>query len=177
MEKSPMSHRMKITLPDPLMAELKELAARNGEPVARVAAEMVRRQIADRVATGPDHFDTSTLAATDDEDLDRRAPWIEPIFGASAWRMETWRSIVALHERYPRELGHLKDGWWDNTAHVETLCALVAWRKWIDQGANDPREELAFHVQLTDYAHELRQEGGGVTRAWKPAAPPDNWVY
>jgi hypothetical protein len=36
-----------------------------------------------------------------------------------------WGSIVALHGRYPRALEHLKEGWWEDAAHVETLCALV----------------------------------------------------
>lgn len=87
-----------------------------------------------------------------------------------------WGSIVALYGRYPRELAHLKDGWWEDSSHLETLCALVAWRDWIDQVADDRRHELAFHVQLGDYSRELRQEGGGVTRAWVPGAPPDGWT-
>jgi hypothetical protein len=53
----------------------------------------------------------------------------------------------------------------------------VVWRDWIDTAADDPRHELAFHAQLADYGRELRQEGGGVDRAWKPGAPPDGWVY
>jgi hypothetical protein len=76
----------------------------------------------------------------------------------------------------PRELAYLKDGWWGDSSHVETLCALVVWRDWIDQVADDPRHELAFHVQLGDYSRELRQEGGGVTRAWVPGAAPDEWT-
>jgi len=35
-----------------------------------------------------------------------------------------WSSIVALHGRYPQALAHLKDGWWKDSAHVETLCAV-----------------------------------------------------
>jgi hypothetical protein len=81
-----------------------------------------------------------------------------------------WGSIVALYGRYPHALAHLKDVWWEGATHVETLCALVVWRDWIDQAAEDPRHELAFHAQLSDYSRELRQEGGGVTRAWQPAA-------
>ncbi len=64
-----------------------------------------------------------------------------------------WGSIVALHGRYPRHLEHLKDGWWDDEATAETLCALAVWRAEIDQHGRDPREELAFHHQLADYAH------------------------
>jgi hypothetical protein len=86
-------------------------------------------------------------------------------------------SIVALHGRCPRALEHLKDGWWEDAAHVETLCALVIWRDWIDQEADDPRYELAFQAQLADYERELRQEGGGVTRAWRPGPAPDEWAF
>jgi len=35
-----------------------------------------------------------------------------------------WGSIVALYGRYPHALAHLKDGWWEDAAHVEVLCAL-----------------------------------------------------
>ena len=65
----------------------------------------------------------------------------------------------------------------ESEAHVETLWALVVWRQWIDDAGRDPREELAFQVQLSDYGLALRQEGGGVTRAWKPGAAPDEWRY
>jgi hypothetical protein len=51
------------------------------------------------------------------------------------------------------------------------------WRQWIDDAGRDPREELAFQVQLSDYGLALRQEGGGVTRAWKPGPAPDEWRY
>jgi hypothetical protein len=108
--------------------------------------------------------------------LDRRAPWIEPFYDQQGWRTQMWGSIVALYGRYPRALQHLKDGWWEDASHVETLCALVVWRDWINQEADDPRHELAFQAQLADYERELRQEGGGVTQVWEPGAPPDEWV-
>jgi hypothetical protein len=172
-----MSYRMKITLPDPTMAQLQQLATSNGEPVSRVAAHMVCNQVASLDTAGRNPVPTQELPATYDDDPDRRAPWIEPFMGDQAWRLQMWGSIVALYGRYPRELEHLKDGWWNDAAHVETLCALVVWRDWIDAAANDPRHELAFHAQLSDYSRELRQEGGGVTRTWKPGAPPDDWIY
>jgi hypothetical protein len=37
--------------------------------------------------------------------------------------------------------------------HLETLSALAVWRQWIDDAGGDPREELAFHVQLANYGH------------------------
>lgn len=36
-------------------------------------------------------------------------------------------------------------------------------------------DELAFQYQLADYAQRLRQQGGGVTKTWKPGAPPPEW--
>ncbi|HUB73079.1 MAG TPA: hypothetical protein VL979_03445 [Solirubrobacteraceae bacterium] len=172
-----MSQRLKITLSDAVMAELRSRAERAGEPVARIAAHMVSQLAehnpdADRAAaTAP------AVIADDDFDADRHAPWIEPVMGDPAWRRRMWGSIVALHGRYPQALTHLKDGWWKDASHVETLCALVVWRDWIDIAADDPRHELAFQAQLTDYGQALRQEGGSITSAWTPGAAPDEWTY
>jgi hypothetical protein len=104
-----------------------------------------------------------------------RAPWLEPYGGDEDWRTEMWGQIVALHGRYPKALGALKKGWWIDDAQTETLCALVVWRAELDDAGVDPRDELAFQTQLSDYAHVLRQEGGGVTKAWKPGPPPAEW--
>jgi hypothetical protein len=104
-----------------------------------------------------------------------RARWLEPYGGSASWRAEMWGAIVALHGRYPRALGALKDGWWTDEVHTETLCALATWRAEIDDAGQDPREELAFQAQLADYAHVLRGEGGGVAKAWTPGAPPAEW--
>ena len=171
-----MSQRLKITLSDAAMDELRHRAERAGEPVARIAAQMVSRP----AEHNPDanSVPASTPAAIEDDDLsvDRHAPWIEPVMGDPAWRRRMWGSIVALHGRYPQALAHLKDGWWEDSSHVETLCALVVWRDWIDVAADDPRHELAFQAQLADYGQVLRQEGGSVTSAWKPGAPPMAWI-
>ncbi|MGO8905189.1 MAG: hypothetical protein ACLQMH_06130 [Solirubrobacteraceae bacterium] len=67
------------------------------------------------------------------------------------------RYAVALHGRYPRHLQDLKHGWWTDEVHTETLCAPAVWRAEIDDAGQDPREELAFHAQLADYANKLRQ--------------------
>jgi hypothetical protein len=117
---------------------------RAGEPVARIAAQMVS-QLAGRNLDA-DRPAASTPAAIEDDDLDvdRHAPWIEPVMGDPVWRRRMWGAIVALHGRYPQALAHLKDGWWEDSTHVETLCALVVWRDWIDVAADDPRFELAF---------------------------------
>jgi CopG-like RHH_1 or ribbon-helix-helix domain, RHH_5 len=175
-----MSRRLKITLPDGLAAQLDELAANTGEPVARLAGQMVRQGIAE-AAPNEVRQPRAELApvlpdAPNEDELGQRAPWLEPYGGDREWRSWMWGGIVALHGRYPTALAELKYGWWESEAHVETLCALVVWRQWIDDACRDPREELAFQVNLSDYGHTLRQEGGGVTRAWKPGAPPDGWA-
>jgi hypothetical protein len=169
-----MSYRMKITLPDPTMAQLEALAEQRGEPASRIAAQMVCAGLAE--GKEPRRDDSSISASSPATAPDRNAPWIEPVLGDPEWRSYMWGSIVALYGRYPHALARLKDGWWEDAAHVEVLCALVVWRDWIDQVAEDPRHELAFHAQLSDYSRELRQEGGGVTRAWQPGAAPDGWA-
>jgi hypothetical protein len=122
-----MSQRLKITLSDTVMAELRSMAARDGVPVARIAAERIARVepvngSADSTALSP------TLIGNDDDlPADKHAPWIEPVMGDVEWRRRTWGSIVALHGRYPRRLAHLKEGWWKDSSHVKTLAALVVW--------------------------------------------------
>ena len=54
--------------------------------------------------------------------------------------------------------------------------AVLDRRPEIDDGGEDPREELAFHAQLNNYAQTVRQQSGGVARAWKPGAPPAAWA-
>ncbi len=171
-----MSRRIKMTLPDPLVAQLEALAEARGEPTSRVAAQLVCAEIEKRIGEQTGQAIVPFVETAVAPDMDRRAPWIEPFYDQEEWRTQMWGSIVALYGRYPRALEHLKDGWWEDATHVETLCALVVWRDWIDQEADDPRHELAFQAQLADYGRGLRQEGGGVTRAWRPGAPPDEWA-
>lgn len=177
-----MSRRLKITLPETVAVQLDELVATTGEPAARLAGQMVRGGIADAAAGGHVRAQLARPApalhnAPEDEEPNQRAPWLAPYGGDREWRSWMWGSIVALHGRYPTALAELKDGWWESEAHVETLCALVIWRQRIDDACRDPLKELAFQVNLSDYGHTLRQEGGGVTRAWRPGSPPDGWIY
>lgn len=177
-----MSRRLKITLPDGLAAQLDELAANTGDPVASLAGQMVRQGIAEAAAGGQVRAPRARPApvapdSSDGEESDQRAPWLEPYGGDREWRSWMWGGIVALHGRYPTVLAGLKNGWWESEAHVETLCAFVVWRQMIDDTCRDPREELTFQVSLADYGHTLRQEGGSVTDAWKPGAPPARWAY
>jgi hypothetical protein len=169
-----MSQRLKITLSNAVMTELRGVAARDGVPIARVAAE----RVAQTMPTDRRNDGTDPLPALIDDDLidDRHAPWIEPVMGDLEWRRRMWGSIAALYGRYPRQLAYLREGWWKDSSHVEALCALVVWRDWIDVAAEDPRHELAFQAQLADFSHQLRQEGGSVTTAWKPGAAPPEWL-
>jgi len=169
-----MSHRLQVVLPDPIATQLHELAAGAGEPPSTLAGQMVRNGVAAASDDGkvrplrPPPMPAGHRGA-------ERARWLEPYGGDLAWSDEIWGAIVALHGRYPRHLEALKDQWWTDDAHTETLCALAVWRAEIDDAGQDPREELAFQTQLSDYSQMLRQQGGGVTRAWKPGAPPAGW--
>jgi len=163
-----MSRRLQVTVSDPVASQLHELAAAAGEPPSTLAAQMIRSGVAKAAAEGKDRL----LAGRRDG---QRAGWLEPYGGDPGWRKEMWGAVVALHGRYPRHLDSLKDGWWTDDAHAETLCALAVWRAEIDDAGESPREEIAFQTQLADFAHTLRQQGGGVTKAWKPGAPPKEW--
>jgi hypothetical protein len=170
------SRRLKITLPEPLAEELEDLAETAGEPVATVAAQIVRKHLEMARNGSPAAKAGVSAAAAMGETSGGRAPWLEPYGGDREWSELMWGSILALHGRYPTALGYLKEGWWNDAAHVETLCALAVWRGWLDDSGRDPREELAFQFQLYDFGRSLRQEGGGITKAWKPGVEPAEWA-
>lgn len=159
--------------------QLDRLAIRAGEPPAKIAAQMIRQAITDAERDKPDRHqqarEHTPSEHADPADQDDRAPWLEPYGGSREWRGLTWGAIVGLHGRYPDALSSLKEGWWRNDSHLETLCALTVWRQWIDDAGRDPREELAFQAQLADYGRMLRQEGGSVVDKWQPGAPPADW--
>ncbi|HEX4837067.1 MAG TPA: hypothetical protein VFV03_00875 [Solirubrobacteraceae bacterium] len=170
-----MSRKYQVVLPDPAAAQLDELAAGAGEPASTLAGQILRHGIAEAAKDGKVRQPKQApviLAGQGGE----RARWLEPYGGNHSWLAEMWGAIVALHGRYPRILEHLKDQWWTDEFHTEMLCALATWRAEIDDCGVDPREELAFHAQLADYARTLRQEGGGVSQAWEPGAPPREWA-
>lgn len=171
-----MSHKIQIVLPDPVALQLQELSAGAGERQSTVAANMVRSEVARAAKDGKVRPLKQAPIVVGDSNGGGRARWLEPYGGDPTWRQEMWGAIVALHGRYPKALENLKDGWWDDEQHTETLCALTVWRTEIDDAGSDPREELAFHHQLKDYAHTLQQEGGGITKRWTPGAPPDQWA-
>lgn len=170
-----MSRRFQIVFPDPIATQLSELAAAAGERPATLAGQLVRNGLTRAAKNGNVRALKQAPILTGRIEGERPG-WLEPYGGDRDWRQEMWGAIVALHGRYPRALEHLKHGWWNDEAHTEALCALAAWRAEIDAGGQDPREELAFHHQLADYAHTLRQQGGGVAKAWTPGPPPVEWI-
>lgn len=165
---------MQIVLPEPAAAGLHELADAAEEPVATLAARIIRDGVAraakNRAITGTAAPPAATVPT------ESRPPWLEPYGGDEQWRREMWGAIAALHGRYPRHLGHLKNGWWQDERTIETLCALAVWRSHIDQHGHDPREELAFQHQLANTARTLYQQGGGIEKTWHPGAPPEEWI-
>lgn len=169
-----MSRSVKIVLPDPIALQLAELAASADQAPATVASQMVRNGVA--VAAKDGKVRRIKPSVVVGRKAGGRPPWLAPYGADPEWRAQMWGAIIALHGRYPRQLGPLKEEWWNDESHTETLCALAVWRAEIDDAGQDPREELAFQNQLADYAHILRQGGGGVTKAWKPGAPPDAWA-
>ncbi len=170
-----MSRKLQITLPDPLARELQELAVSAGEPLAAVARRILRDGLAASAKGG--EVRAPGLTPTEQSCTRDRPRWLEPYGGDPDWRREMWGAVVALHARYPRHLQDVKTGWWEDEAETETLCALAVWREEVDYAGQDPREELAFQHQLADYAHTLRQQGGGVEKIWHPDAPPEAWLY
>jgi hypothetical protein len=169
-----MSRRLQIMFPDPLWAQLQELAAGAGEPLATPARQMVRDGVTLAAQSGK--VRAPRASPTVDGKAGGRPRWLEPYGGDPTWRQEMWGAIVALHGRYPRQLQDVKNGWWTDDSQTETLCALAVWRAEIDEAGQDPREEIAFQHQLDHYAHTLRQQGGGVAKAWTPGAPPREWA-
>jgi len=169
------SRRFQVVLSDPVATQLHELAAGAGEPPSTVAAHLVRNGVTEAADEGRVRALRPAARVVAGERAERPR-WFEPYGGDPAWRQQMWGAIVALHGRYPRLLEALKDGWWTDEVHTEILCAFAVWRGEIDDAGENPREELAFHHQLADYAQALRQQGGGVSKAWRPGAPPADWV-
>jgi hypothetical protein len=166
---------MQVVLPEPVATQLQELAATADEPASTLAGQMVRGAVAQAAADGKVR-PVRPVSTRRGVRIGSRPRWLEPYGGDTAWSREMWGSVVALHARYPRYLESIKDGWWLDEAHTETLCALATWRAEIDDAAEDPREELAFHAQLHEYARILREQGGGVAATWQPGAPPQEWI-
>jgi len=151
------------------MAELRDVAARDGVPIARVAAERLSQTPrATEATTQPircQHSSTTTSLTI------ATRPGSSPSWATKGWRRRMWGSIAALYGRYPRQLAHLREGWWKDFSHVETLCALVVWRDWIDVAAEDPRHELAFQAQLTDFSQHSDKKAAALRRPGSQGQP------
>jgi hypothetical protein len=170
------SRSIKVALAEQYAAQLDALAASTGERVATIAGQLIRYALSEAVKDGRIRQPRPASQAAGRSGGGGRAHWLEPYGGDTGWRAEMWGQIVALHGRYPRALSHLKDEWWNDEANTEILCSLATWRAEIDDNGTDPRQELAFHTALADYGNLLRQEGGGVAKAWEPGAPPSEWT-
>jgi hypothetical protein len=92
-----MSTRIKITVANDMAARLEELAAAAGQPVARVAGQLVRDGLVNPAAAT--HGSGRPPA---DERTTARAAWLEPYGGDREWRQFTWGSILALSGRLSR---------------------------------------------------------------------------
>ena len=171
-----MTRHMKVVLPGPVAEQLAELAKAVQESPSTLAAHMIRHGVALAVKDGKIRAVRPAQAIGVGRQGAGRPAWLEPYGGDQAWRKRMWGEIVALHGRYPKALAQLKDEWWTEELHTEILCALASWRAELDEKAQDPREEIAFHAQLADYTHRLQKESTGITTTWKPGAPPDDWA-
>ena len=169
------SRYIKVALAEQYAAELDALAASTGEPVATLANRLIRYALSQAVRDGRVREPKLAPQAAH-RAQGGRARWLEPYGGDADWRAAMWGQIVALHGRFPQYLSHLKDKWWKHEAHTDALCALATWRADIDDAGTDPREELSFLTAIIDFGNLLRQEGGGVTKAWEPGAPPREWA-
>jgi hypothetical protein len=103
--------------------------------------------------------------AIPDSRRSERPPWLEPYGGDPNWRRQMWGEIVALCGRYPAQLRGLQNGWWNDAAHFEHVCALICWRQLLDDCARDPVEELSFQLHIAEFGREVVREPGGVGRA------------
>jgi predicted transcriptional regulator len=98
-----MSSRIKITLPDEIAARLGELAAASGEPVSRVAGQMVRDGLAKLAAAA-----RGSGTAPADELTITRAAWLEPYGGDREWRHDH-RPVRTVSRRAERAQTGLVD--------------------------------------------------------------------
>ncbi len=125
------SQRIKVTLPESLAQKLDKLANRAGEPPAKIAAHMIRQATteaeADESARHEPADDHTRHNEAQPPERAGRPPWLEPYGRSREWRGLMWAAIVGLHTRYPDALSLLKDGWWRNATHLETLSALAVW--------------------------------------------------
>ena len=169
-----MSQRRQIVLPDPVDQQLHELAAAADTPPSTLAAQMVQAGVAQAAKDGKVRPLRPTPCSSAREAASARpglSPTAATASGAGRCGARSSRCTAATPNS-----SHAQGQMVDSDATTETLCALAAWRAELDDAGQDPREELAFQTQLADYSQVLRQQGGGVTKAWKPGATPPEWA-
>jgi hypothetical protein len=168
-----MTHRVMITLPDPLGEQLDKHAARKGQRASTAAAELVRDGL-----SRPGKTEKRVTNASRSLMSDQTAPWIEPYDETrAAWRSETWMAILALCARYSKELARLENGWWQRPSRVETLAAFAEWRNHLDHHGTDPRDELAFQIRIAELQHALEHTPGTGADTFDPSTPPSTtWL-
>jgi hypothetical protein len=171
-----MSRKYQVTLPGPVSEQLEQLAAGAEQPPTTLAGQFIQSEVARAVAEGRMQPLRQLPSTAGTISTGERARWLEPYGGDAGWRADMWGQIVALHGRFPKALAGLQECWWTENELLDTLCALAVWRAELDDAGVDPREELAFQLQLRELAHVLRQAGGGVTKAWRPGALPEEWI-
>lgn len=163
--------RIHIHLPDPLMAKLEVQAERQGEPVGRIVAQVMRSAL----AGGP--LQAAMRLQRTNSPSDSPPEWLPDYSRLGDWKAQIWGQLLALHERYPDELSELRDGWWRRASWIEQLSALAIWRNTIDDGGSDPREELAFHASLTDFARTIQAQPASAKQPrFEPGTPPEDWL-
>jgi hypothetical protein len=170
-----MSRKYQVTVPGPVAEQLEQLAATTDQPPTTLAGQFVRSEVARAAADGRVRPLRQPTATTRAASSGAGARWLEPDSGDPDWRVDMWGQIIALHGRYPKALARLQQGWWTDAELLEPLCALAVWRGEIDETGVDPREELAFSIQLREISQVLRQAGGGVTKTWEPGPLPEGW--
>src|ERR1700722_5134422 len=131
-----MDRRVRITLPEPLVRVLERMADEADEPVARIAAQLVRDQLDQLGADG--RRVPAKRRAIPDSRPSERPPWLEPYGGDPNWRRQMWGEMVALCGRYPAQLRGLQEGWWNDAAHLEHVGALLGWLHFPNDAAPGP---------------------------------------
>jgi hypothetical protein len=165
-----MSQRIQIVLTDPAAQQLRELSASIDTAHSTLAGQFVQKEIARAIKNGHVRPRRTAPVPADGHSNDR-PPWLEPYGGDPARRQQMWGAIVALRGRYPEQLQSLKDKWWTDESTTESLAALTIWRAELDETRQDPRDEIAFQTQLSDYAQHLRQKAAAPARHGNPAQP------
>lgn len=164
-------NRITLRLPDHTITLLQKQAARQGEPAATLAANLLQTSLQQPPTQPPQPPAPDPPAQPP---ALQPPPWI-PNNQDPDWHQTTWDAITALHQRYPRPLRRLEADWHQHPERIETLAALATWRTRIDQAAQDPREELAFHHALHNLQTTLEHTPSSKPRHQPGTPAPAGW--